>query len=160
MNFMDFLNNNHSITFNDFLTEQNENETENENGDCDETNFSKNNCIYTPYITADTMRYNKYRKSKNNKDYNKIIRLYPNPFTVTKNQKSIANEMTTHLKNLFGTNSDKNKFNQINMMAFNYHDIKHIVRDKIKQSFITFYAKKTQYSKKTLRKYLSFTNSP
>ena len=160
MNFMDFLNNNHSITFNDFLTEQNENETENENGDCDETNFSKNNCIYTPYITADTMRYNKYRKSKNNKDYNKIIRLYPNPFTVTKNQETIATDMTTALKNLFGTNSDKNKFNQINMMAFNYHDIDHIGRDKIKKAFIKFYATKTQSSKKTLRKYLSFTTTP
>ena len=152
MNFMDFLNNNHSITFNDFLTEQNEND------DYDETNFSINNHIYIPYITADTVRYNKYRKSKNNKDYNKIIRLYPNPFTLTKNQKSIANKMTTDLKKLFGTNSDKNefnkinKFNQINMMAFNYHDVKHIVRDKIKQEFIKFYATKTQSSKKTLRK--------
>jgi hypothetical protein len=155
MNFMDFLNNNHSITFNDFLTEQNE--TDEDTEDYDETNFSINNRIYIPYITADTVRYNKYRKSMD--DYNKIIRLYPNPFTVTKNQKSIANEMTTHLKNLFGTNSDKNKFNQINMMAFNYHDIDHNKRDKIKKAFIKFYATKTQSSKKTLRKYLSFTTT-
>jgi len=71
--------------------------------------------------------------------------------------------MTKSLKKLFGTGRDlsTNKYNQINMMAFNYHDLDNKERGELKKAFIDFYATTNKSPTKNLRKYFSrLTHSP